>query len=111
MTEQIEERFTRQDRDTIIRLDVKMDNIITAVEELKDNTICRVKDVEDDVKGVKKRLGVIENWKTGIIAIGGVFSIVITLVVYIYFSNLNDIRKDLEEHAKVSSENNKMLKN
>ena len=122
------ESFTRQDRDTIIRLDTKFDILISDVKDLKNNLVSRVNSLEEtrankqdldlikqkasdlelrkvnhtDIVALDERIETLENWKSWIIGGGSILvvvgGIIIGLITYIYFSDLNTIKKDLDKH-------------
>ena len=60
MPETLEEKFTRADRDMIIVLNTKVDGLINAVEDIKNNTVNRVAQLEIG-KANQKDLGDIFN--------------------------------------------------
>ena len=122
------ESFTRQDRDTIIRLDTKFDILISDVKDLKNNLVRRVNSLEEtrankqdldlikqkaselelrkvnhtDIVALEVRIESLEGYKNWIIGVGaGVMilgGIVIGLVTYIYFNDLNTIKTELQNH-------------
>ncbi len=116
------EAFTRQDRDTIIRLDTKFDILIGDVKDLKDNLINRVGSLEttradkSDLETVKQRLTstanhadivaldarieVLENYRSWVMGGMALIGVVIALVVYIYFSDINTIKNELQHHIE-----------
>ena len=120
----MEEKFTRQDRDTIIRLDTKFDRLSQDIKELKDSVVDRVTKLESesankaDLAAIKQkaddlvlrkanhedivcldvRVSSLEKYRSWLVGVGVGFGVIIGLVVYIYFSNLNQIRLDLEKH-------------
>ena len=124
MPENMEEKFTRQDRDTIIRLDTKFDRLSQDIKELKDSVVDRVTKLESesankaDLAAIKQkaddlvlrkanhedivcldvRVSSLEKYRSWLVGVGVGFGVIIGLVVYIYFSNLNQIRLDLEKH-------------
>lgn len=120
MPENLEERFTRSDRDTIIRLSEKQDATIKAIDELKqnikeikDNTLSRVERLAID-KADKKEMDCvisdIENlkrYKSWIIGVGStaimLIGIIASLITYIYFSDLNQLKVLLEHHIDQTS--------
>jgi len=120
----MEEKFTRQDRDTIIRLDTKFDRLSQDIKELKDSVVDRVSKLESDsankadLAAIKQkaddlvlrkanhedivcldvRVSALEKYRSWLVGVGFGFGIIIGLVVYIYFSNLNEIKINLEKH-------------
>jgi hypothetical protein len=122
------ESFTRQDRDTIIRLDTKFDILIGDVRELKDNVVGRVGKLEldrankTDLEAIRKqaeqlalskanhtdivaldcRIEALENWRSWTIGVGVCIGVVAALIVYIYFSDINTIKTSLEKHIEQS---------
>ena len=124
MPENMEEKFTRQDRDTIIRLDTKFDRLSQDIKELKDSVVDRVSKLEsdsankadlalvkqkaddlllrkanhEDIVCLDVRVSVLEKYRSWLVGVGVGFGVIIGLVVYIYFSNLNEIKLDLEKH-------------
>ena len=120
----MEEKFTRQDRDTIIRLDTKFDRLSQDIKELKDSVVDRVTKLESesankaDLAAIKQkaddlvlrkanhedivcldvRVSSLEKYRSWLVGVGVGFGVIIGLVVYIYFSNLNEIKINLEKH-------------
>jgi hypothetical protein len=86
MTENIDEKYTRADRDLLIRVDTKLDSVIRTVDELKHNLVSRVENLERW-----------QAWTKGIFAIIGV---VVTLVVYIYLKDLTHIEELISKHIE-----------
>ena len=122
------ESFTRQDRDTIIRLDTKFDILIGDVKDLKNNLVSRVVSLEEtrstkqdvelirqkssdlelrkanhqDIVALNTRVESLENYRSWFVGVGVMIGVVITLVVYIYFNDINTIKKDLDKHITQS---------
>ena len=128
MPENIPEQFTRQDRDTIIRLDTKFDRLSQDIRELKDSVVDRVSKLEadratksdldaikskaeqlalrkvnsEDIVLLNTRVDSLEKWKSWMVGTGTAYillaGIIASLLTYIYFNNLNHIQIDLEKH-------------
>lgn len=134
---QIIETFSRQDRDTIIRLDEKQGSLLATVNrieavvtDLKNNTVDRISKLEServakvDVEAIRKqaeqltmskanhsdivdlgtRIDTLENYRWWIVGVGVSFillsGIIISLITYIYFSDLNQIKTELQKHVE-----------
>ena len=137
MPENLEEKFTRADRDTIIRLDEKQSSLLStvsriesAVTDLKNNTVDRIAKLEldrankTDVETLRKqaeqlslskanhsdivdlggRIDKLENYRWWVIGVGASFiilsGIIASLITYIYFSDLNQIKLELQQHIE-----------
>lgn len=104
MAENLVEQFTRQDRDLIIKLDAKVDNLIDTVRDIKDNTVSRVSRLETEKANQKdftelfNRVDLLENWQAWSKGIFAVMTVVVSLVVYIYLNDLGRLRSDLLNH-------------
>ena len=114
--------YTVADRVLLSNLNVKMDNIGLSMKELKDNTIDRIKKLEDtrspkwdefekDINkldncksekdwtdNLMKRTEKLENWKSGIAAVFGLFGVVVALVVFIYLNDKAQFKEELKNH-------------
>jgi hypothetical protein len=118
------ENFTRQDRDTIIRLDTKFDRLSQDIKELKDSVVDRISRLEidraskkdldtlkeraeqlalrkvnhEDIVILCSKVETLESWKSWVIGAFSLAGLVAALATYIYFSDLNHIKLDLEKH-------------
>ena len=127
MTDSLEERFTRQDRDRLIVLDSKVDSLIKTVDEIRDNTTSRLEALEANAADKKDvniiyetrnpawrdfnmRLDRLENWRSYILGILSVIGVVAAILTYIYFQqydtlkvNITSIQTLLEHHIDSTS--------
>jgi hypothetical protein len=103
MDNTMEEKFTRADRDMLVITNSTVLDIKCDLKDLKDNITGRLLSLEKgkaddvDVENIIKtrtpawlsfdtRIKVLENWKSVIVGTFAVISVVIALVVFIYFS-------------------------
>ena len=107
MTESLEEKFTRNDRDKIIILDTKVDAILKKLDGLENNFIRRVESAE-------KRLDKLESWRwkmVGIVAGSScLVGIGLGLLVYIYRTDQQLLEGQVRQ-LQVSQDNNRILNN
>jgi hypothetical protein len=96
MTETMEEKFTRGDRDMIITLNVKVDNIKEDIQKLNDTTLSRICILEN-------RVDRLENYKSWVVGAFSLAGLLAALITYIYFSDINHIRLDLEKHMELTN--------
>ena len=119
----MEEKFTRADRDLLIKVDTKLNIVCDSLNELKNNYAERLmrlesnKANENEVQAIyntrtpqwdnfNARIVNLEKWRAGIIATFGLVGIVISLVIYIYYSeekfvkeSLQELKVDIKTHA------------
>ena len=135
--ENIEERYTRGDREMLIEVKAGLKYLIQTVDELKSNLAARVAKLETDkaseleIKSIyetrgkrwentdrrldtlekektdttcydrlKSRVEKLENWRWWILGIFSAIGIIISLVVYIYLRDINDLKNSLEKHSE-----------
>jgi len=133
--ENIEERYTRGDREMLIEVKAGLKYLIQTVDELKSNLAARVAKLETDkaseaeirtiyeTRGkrwentdrrldtlekekidntcydrLKSRVEKLENWRWWVIGIFSAIGVIISLVVYIYLKDINDLKSALEKH-------------
>lgn len=87
----LSEVFSRQDRDMIITLNVKVDNIKDDIKRLGDTTVSRICTLEE-------RTERLENWKNFVLGGVALAGIVTVLITYIYFNDIAQIKTTLERH-------------
>lgn len=111
MAENLVEQFTRQDRDLIIKLDAKVDNLIETVRDIKDNTVSRVTRLETEKANQKDfaelfysvdSLEKWQSWSKGLFVAAG---LVAALISYIYLSDISKIKTDIETHISQTEKN------
>ena len=109
------EAFTRQDRDNIITLGVRQLDMMDEVREIKDsikdiqnNTISKLerltleKAAQKDVDFQNTRIDTLENHWSWAVGVGAgvliLMGVVTSLITYIYFTDLNTIKTELQNH-------------
>ena len=102
----LEEKFTRGDRDTIIRLDEKVNSILDGMKDLKENLIDRVTNLEKDkadnkcIPDIVARVESLEGSRKYVLGAFSLATVIVALITYIYFKDINDIKTELTKHVE-----------